>query len=158
MLAIRYAKHFLILVLGRVIPLRNYSFHSVISPPPASIVVIEMFSKKRHCKGTVGGSKRLTHLRQLEAKVSTLSVKWQRNSLSGHAVLIGKDSSVMLHLARKAFYPGTLPFPPLHVDTGWKFREMYASRSYRQRKAAASCWYIKKSGRRGDGHQSVRSR
>ncbi len=38
---------------------------------------------------------------------------------------IGKDSSVMLHLARKAFYPGTLPFPLLHVDTGWKFREMY---------------------------------
>ncbi len=41
---------------------------------------------------------------------------------------IGKDSSVMLHLARKAFYPGTLPFPLLHVDTGWKFREMYAFR------------------------------
>ena len=37
---------------------------------------------------------------------------------------IGKDSSVMLHLARKAFYPGRLPFPLLHVDTTWKFREM----------------------------------
>ena len=37
---------------------------------------------------------------------------------------IGKDSSVMLHLARKAFYPGKLPFPLLHVDTNWKFREM----------------------------------
>ena len=41
---------------------------------------------------------------------------------------IGKDSSVMLHLARKAFYPGTPPFPLLHVDTTWKFREMYAFR------------------------------
>ena len=41
---------------------------------------------------------------------------------------IGKDSSVMLHLARKAFFPGTLPFPLLHVDTGWKFREMYEFR------------------------------
>ncbi len=41
---------------------------------------------------------------------------------------IGKDSSVMLHLARKAFYPGKLPFPLLHVDTGWKFREMYEFR------------------------------
>jgi len=41
---------------------------------------------------------------------------------------IGKDSSVMLHLARKAFYPGPLPFPLLHVDTTWKFREMYALR------------------------------
>ncbi|MDA8266777.1 MAG: sulfate adenylyltransferase subunit CysD, partial [Actinomycetota bacterium] len=41
---------------------------------------------------------------------------------------IGKDSSVMLHLARKAFFPGTLPFPLLHVDTTWKFRDMYAVR------------------------------
>ncbi|AIN47126.1 sulfate adenylyltransferase subunit CysD [Candidatus Palibaumannia cicadellinicola] len=43
---------------------------------------------------------------------------------------IGKDSSVMLHLARKAFYPGKLPFPLLHVDTGWKFREMYQFRDH----------------------------
>ncbi|MBI5790603.1 MAG: sulfate adenylyltransferase subunit CysD [Rhodocyclales bacterium] len=41
---------------------------------------------------------------------------------------IGKDSSVMLHLARKAFYPAPPPFPLLHIDTGWKFRAMYAHR------------------------------
>ncbi len=41
---------------------------------------------------------------------------------------IGKDSAVMLHLALKAFYPAPLPFPLLHVDTTWKFREMYAFR------------------------------
>ncbi len=41
---------------------------------------------------------------------------------------IGKDSSVMLHLARKAFYPAPPPFPLLHVDTGWKFKAMYAHR------------------------------
>ena len=41
---------------------------------------------------------------------------------------IGKDSAVMLHLAKKAFYPGPLPFPLLHVDTNWKFRDMYALR------------------------------
>ncbi len=41
---------------------------------------------------------------------------------------IGKDSSVMLHLARKAFYPAPPPFPLLHVDTTWKFREMIAHR------------------------------
>jgi sulfate adenylyltransferase subunit 2 len=41
---------------------------------------------------------------------------------------IGKDSAVLLHLARQAFRPGTLPFPLLHIDTGWKFREMYAFR------------------------------
>lgn len=37
---------------------------------------------------------------------------------------VGKDSSVLLHLARKAFFPGPIPFPLLHIDTGWKFREM----------------------------------
>jgi sulfate adenylyltransferase subunit 2 len=41
---------------------------------------------------------------------------------------IGKDSSVLLHLARKAFHPARVPFPLLHIDTGWKFREMYAFR------------------------------
>jgi sulfate adenylyltransferase subunit 2 len=41
---------------------------------------------------------------------------------------IGKDSSVLLHLARKAFYPGRVPFPLLHIDTGWKFPEMIAFR------------------------------
>jgi len=48
---------------------------------------------------------------------------------------IGKDSSVMLHLARKAFHPAPPPFPLLHVDTTWKFREMYA---HRERMAAQS--------------------
>jgi len=48
---------------------------------------------------------------------------------------IGKDSAVMLHLARKAFWPGVPPFPLLHVDTGWKFRAMY---EFRDHVAAAS--------------------
>ncbi|WP_373533238.1 sulfate adenylyltransferase subunit CysD [Vampirovibrio sp.] len=48
---------------------------------------------------------------------------------------IGKDSSVLLHLARKAFYPAPPPFPLLHVDTTWKFREMY---EHRERVAAES--------------------
>ena len=42
---------------------------------------------------------------------------------------VGKDSSVLLHLARKAFYPSPLPFPMLHVDTGWKFKTMYDHRA-----------------------------
>src|SRR3954453_22570703 len=41
---------------------------------------------------------------------------------------IGKDSAVMLHIAKKAFYPSPLPFPLLHVDTTWKFRDMYGLR------------------------------
>ena len=44
---------------------------------------------------------------------------------------IGKDSSVMLHLAMKAFYPAKPPFPLLHVDTTWKFREMHQSVRFR---------------------------
>jgi len=50
---------------------------------------------------------------------------------------IGKDSSVMLHLARKAFLPGPLPFPLMHIDTGWKFREMIAFRDATVRELGA---------------------
>lgn len=79
--------------------------------------------------------KRLTHLRQLEAE--SIHIIREVAAEFGNPVMmysIGKDSSVMLHLARKAFYPGTLPFPLLHVDTGWKFREMY---EFRDRTAKA---------------------
>src|SRR5690349_4831687 len=48
---------------------------------------------------------------------------------------IGKDSSVMLRLAQKAFYPGPIPFPLLHIDTGWKFREMITFRERMAREA-----------------------
>jgi sulfate adenylyltransferase subunit 2 len=48
---------------------------------------------------------------------------------------IGKDSSVLLHLARKAFHPGPVPFPLLHVDTTWKFRDMYRHRERMAREA-----------------------
>ena len=44
---------------------------------------------------------------------------------------IGKDSTVLLHLARKAFHPGPIPFPVMHIDTGWKFRAMYELRDGR---------------------------
>ncbi|KAA1179801.1 sulfate adenylyltransferase subunit CysD [Photorhabdus heterorhabditis] len=73
--------------------------------------------------------KRLTHLQQLEAE-SIHIMREVAAEFENPVMLysIGKDSSVMLHLARKAFYPGTLPFPLLHVDTGWKFREMYEFR------------------------------
>ena len=86
---------------------------------------------------------RLTHLRQLEAE-SIHIIREVAAEFSNPVMLysIGKDSSVMLHLARKAFYPGTLPFPLLHVDTGWKFREM-SSAIVRRKPTAASCWCIK---------------
>ncbi|OTA21982.1 sulfate adenylyltransferase subunit 2 [Xenorhabdus beddingii] len=70
--------------------------------------------------------KRLTHLQQLEAE-SIHIIREVAAEFANPVMLysIGKDSSVMLHLARKAFYPGKVPFPLLHVDTGWKFRDMY---------------------------------
>jgi sulfate adenylyltransferase subunit 2 len=51
---------------------------------------------------------------------------------------VGKDSSVLLQLARKAFYPAPLPFPLLHVDTGWKFKAMYAHRDRMMRETGAN--------------------
>ncbi|VAX77104.1 Sulfate adenylyltransferase subunit 2 [Serratia symbiotica] len=79
--------------------------------------------------------KRLTHLLQLEAE-SIYIIRDVAAEFSNPVMLysIGKDSSVMLHLARKAFFPGTLPFPMLHVDTGWKFREMYEFRDQMAKK------------------------
>jgi sulfate adenylyltransferase subunit 2 len=78
--------------------------------------------------------RKLTHLKQLEAE----SVHIFREVVAEFEkpvmlYSIGKDSSVMLHLALKAFYPGKPPFPFLHVDTTWKFREMIAFRERRAR-------------------------
>ena len=69
------------------------------------------------------------HLKSLEAE-SIGIIREVAAELSKPVMLysIGKDSSVMLHLALKAFYPGPLPFPLMHVDTTWKFREMIAFR------------------------------
>ncbi|MXY89947.1 MAG: sulfate adenylyltransferase subunit CysD [Gammaproteobacteria bacterium] len=77
----------------------------------------------------------LTHLKQLEAE-SIHIIREVAAAFENPVMLysIGKDSSVMLHLARKAFYPGRLPFPLLHVDTGWKFREMIAFRDAQAKK------------------------
>src|SRR3982751_3613409 len=71
----------------------------------------------------------LTHLQRLEAE----SIHIMREVVAEcerpvFLYSIGKDSAVMLHLAMKAFYPAPPPFPLLHVDTTWKFSEMYAFR------------------------------
>jgi sulfate adenylyltransferase subunit 2 len=79
-------------------------------------------------------SSRLTHLQRLEAEsihiLREVAAQF-RNPVMMYS--IGKDSSVMLHLAMKAFYPSKPPFPLLHVDTTWKFKEMIA---FRDRMAA----------------------
>jgi len=71
----------------------------------------------------------LTHLERLEAE--SIQIMREVISKTENPVMlysVGKDSAVMLHLAMKAFYPSKPPFPFLHVDTGWKFRDMYEFR------------------------------
>ncbi len=71
----------------------------------------------------------LTHLDRLEAE--SIHILRETVAEADRPVMlysIGKDSAVMLHLAKKAFFPGPPPFPLLHVDTGWKFKDMYALR------------------------------
>jgi sulfate adenylyltransferase subunit 2 len=71
----------------------------------------------------------LTHLDRLEAE--SIHILRETVAEAARPVMlysIGKDSAVMLHLAKKAFFPAPLPFPLLHVDTTWKFRDMYALR------------------------------
>ncbi len=77
----------------------------------------------------------LTHLKQLEAEsihiIREVAAEFEKPVM---LYSIGKDSAVMLHLAQKAFYPGRLPFPLLHVDTTWKFREMIEFRDMMAKK------------------------
>ena len=82
------------------------------------------------------GRRKLTHLQRLEAE----SIHIMREVVAEveRPVMLysaGKDSAVMLHLAKKAFYPARPPFPLLHVDTTWKFRDMYALRDRAAREA-----------------------
>lgn len=68
---------------------------------------------------------KLTHLKALEAE--SIHIMREVAAEFDNPVMlysVGKDSSVLLHLARKAFYPGKIPFPLMHVDTNWKFKEM----------------------------------
>jgi len=80
----------------------------------------------------------LTHLKQLEAEsihiIREVAAEFDKPVM---LYSVGKDSAVMLHLATKAFYPGKLPFPLLHVDTTWKFREMIEFRDNMAKKLGA---------------------
>ncbi len=90
------------------------------SPPPVSIPTEPSVAMNNN---------KLTHLQRLEAEsIHILREVVAECEKPVMLYSVGKDSSVMLHLARKAFYPAPPPFPLLHVDTTWKFREMYAMR------------------------------
>jgi len=112
-----------------------------IAPPDDNI---KQFTGHGHAEGTgapdtpAAYSKltTLAHLQRLEAE--SIHIMREVVAEAEKPVMlysIGKDSSVMLHLARKAFYPAKPPFPLLHVDTTWKFRAMY---EFRERMAAES--------------------
>src|SRR5690349_6318055 len=77
----------------------------------------------------MSAARSLTHLKALESEsieiFREVAASFERPVMM---YSIGKDSSVLLHLARKAFYPSAIPFPLLHIDTTWKFREMIAFR------------------------------
>lgn len=78
----------------------------------------------------------LTHLQRLEAE--SIQIMREVVAEAERPVMlysVGKDSAAMLHLARKAFYPSPPPFPLLHVDTTWKFKDMYALREKAARDA-----------------------
>ena len=78
----------------------------------------------------------LTHLERLEAE--SIQIMREVAAESENPVMlysVGKDSAAMLHVARKAFYPSPPPFPLLHVDTTWKFQDMYALREKAAREA-----------------------
>jgi len=88
--------------------------------------------------GSPGAAPALSHLQQLEAE--SIHIIREAVAESNNPVLlysIGKDSSVLLHLALKAFYPAKLPFPLLHIDTTWKFRDMIAFRDARAKEVGA---------------------
>ena len=73
----------------------------------------------------------LTHLKQLEA--DSIQIMREVVAETDNPVMlysIGKDSSVLLHLAKKAFYPAKIPFPIMHIDTTWKFKEMIEFRDH----------------------------
>ncbi|WP_283102756.1 sulfate adenylyltransferase subunit CysD [Shewanella abyssi] len=78
---------------------------------------------------------KMTHLKALEAE--SIQIMREVAAEFDNPVMlysVGKDSSVLLHLARKAFYPGKIPFPLMHVDTNWKFQEMIAFRDQMAKK------------------------
>src|SRR5690349_10217425 len=84
--------------------------------------------RRKPCRAKVlmsSYSYNLTHLKQLEAEsihiIREVAAEFQNPVM---LYSIGKDSSVMVRLAQKAFYPGRLPFPLMHIDTTWKFRDM----------------------------------
>jgi len=90
-------------------------------------------AEQNDAKDCIISPQHLNHLQRLEAE--SIHIMREVVATCDNPVMlysIGKDSAVMLHIALKAFFPSKLPFPLLHVDTGWKFKDMYAFRKQMQ--------------------------
>src|SRR6476646_7001010 len=97
--------------------------------PDRSSAAAPVLRRRTSQAGTKPSVRALTHLDRLEAE--SIHILRETVAEADKPVMlysIGKDSAVMLHLAKKAFFPSPLPFPLLHVDTTWKFKDMYALR------------------------------
>ena len=107
--------------------------------------------------GLEAAAPRMTHLERLEAEsihiIREVAAECEKPVM---LYSIGKDSAVMLHLAMKAFYPAKPPFPLMHVDTTWKFRDMIKFRDDTVKKPARLIVYTNP--RHREKHQSLRSR
>jgi len=105
---------------GRAVRIATLAYQSIQTPTRYDSVI------PRSGSGTSGG---LSHLDRLEAE--SIHIMREVMAQAENPVMlysVGKDSSVMLHLAKKAFYPSVPPFPLMHVDTRWKFQAMYRFR------------------------------
>src|SRR5882762_8034348 len=111
---------------------RTWAKESAVAEPAPSADEIQLAAAIRRyaAKASAAPRRQLTpHLRRLEAEsieiLREVAAEFRKPVM---LYSIGKDSGVMLQLARKAFFPASIPFPLLHVDTTWKFREMIAFR------------------------------
>ena len=111
--------------------------------PGSDLIIVSIYAYQavleHKNKPVLSGERHISpspHLKRLEAEsihIIREAVAESQNPVMLYS--IGKDSGVMLHLARKAFYPASPPFPLLHVDTRWKFQEMYMFRDFMVRES-----------------------
>ncbi len=89
------------------------------------LIILDNRTATFHSNGLLMTDYKLTHLKELEAEsihiIREVAAEFERPVM---LYSVGKDSAVMLHLTMKAFFPGKPPFPMMHVDTTWKFKEM----------------------------------
>jgi sulfate adenylyltransferase subunit 2 len=123
--------HNISLASGSIVTIGLSAFHQPKAASVSAVLQKKSAAPNAQPAGRSAANKEMTHLDRLEAEsihIMREVVAQAENPVMLYSV--GKDSSVMLHLARKAFYPSPPPFPLMHVDTRWKFQAMYDFRDY----------------------------